>query len=287
VRASSHAIGFGRDTGLTASCAMQVLEKTVEHMRALMNRLDVLESQTSRKTSQQVEEAKPGRKRKRLASSPTTTTTSSSSNPVVVSGRSRQAISKTNGHSERRILKEEKLNEETSESSDEEPLVGRFPPKNDETKTEVRATPLPLPIPTRSNKTTISLIPLNNNNNNNNSQNQSSSRDPTHTQAHHTPVSFHLPLSRILNPSPPKRQPKLLPLSTFNSPTPSRTDSEATVLEEGLPSPGSDSGLGLGMVDGIAVRLGMCRREVVCATKAKANMAGAEILMTVKHCVSE
>jgi hypothetical protein len=226
-------------------------------MRALMNRLDVLESQTSRKTSQQVEEAKPGRKRKRLASSPTTTTTSSSSNPVVVSGRSRQAISKTNGHSERRILKEEKLNEETSESSDEEPLVGRFPPKNDETRTEVRARPLPLPIPTRSNKTTTSPIPLNNDNSHGQSHTHDRNHNPTHTRTHHTPVSFHLPLSRILNPSSPKRRPKLLPFSTLNSPTPSRTDSEATVLEEGLPSPGSDSGLGLGMVDGIAVRLGM------------------------------
>jgi hypothetical protein len=250
-----------------------------------MNRLDVLESQTSRKTSQQVEEAKPGRKRKRLASSPTTTTTSSSSNPVVVPGRSRQPISKSDRRPLRRVVEKPGVSEESSESSDEEPLVGRFLPKNDETKTEVRATPLPLPIPTRSNIITTSPIPPNTINSQ--SHTHDHNHNPTHTRTHHTPVSFHLPLSRILNPSSPKRQPKLLPPNTFNSPTPSRTDSEATVLEEGLPSPGSDSGLGLGMVDGIAVRLGMCRREVVCATKAKANMAGAEILMTVKHCVSE
>jgi hypothetical protein len=249
-----------------------------------MNRLDVLESQTSRKTSQQVEEAKQGRKRKRLASSPTTTTTSSSSNPVIVSGRSRQVISKSDRRPLRQVVEKLGVSEESSESSDEEPLVGRFLPKNDETKTEVRATPLPLPIPARSNKTTISFNPLNNNNN---SQNQSSSRndDPTHTQAHHTPVSFHLPLSRILNPSSPKRQPKLLPPSTFNSPTPSRTDSEATILEEGLPSPGSDSGLGLGMVDGIAVRMGMCRR-VVNLRKSE-NGAFTEILMVTVDFVTE
>lgn len=225
-----------------------------------MNRLDVLESQSSRKTSQQVEEAKPGRKRKRLASSPTTTTTtttSSSSNPVANPGRSCQVIFKSDRRPPRRVVEKLGVSEESSESSDEEPLVDRFLPKNDETKTEVRATPLPLPIQIRSSKTTTSPIPLNIINTQNHDQDHN--HNPGHTQTHHTPVSFHLPLSRILNPSSPKRQPKLLPpLSTFNSPTPSRTDSEATVLEEGLPSPGSDSGLGLGMVDGIAVRMGMC-----------------------------
>ena len=83
---------------------------------------------------------------------------------------------------------------------------------------------------------------------------------PLHAHSRlHLPVRLQatppLPISNLLNPTSPRLRTNA---SLFpSSPTPSRTDSEATVLESGLPSPGSSSGLtNLGMVDGIAVRVG-------------------------------
>ena len=245
-----------------------------------MNRLDVLESRQPQRSTQPVAEQKQARKRKRLASTPTTTTSTSNSTSTFSSdpksyphsGPSSIAAyrhtSSRLGRRSRPDSDREETSEADSESSEEEPLVGRRQverarqevSKPEESTRSDRVIPLPLPLPIRTNITSIN--------------GHSNTRHPASAQAHQSggpesrtllppkhrvhardPASSTLALSRILNPTSPRPRGRL-PLAAFNSPTPSRTDSEATVLEEGLPSPGSDSGLGLGMVDGIAVRMG-------------------------------
>lgn len=82
-----------------------------------------------------------------------------------------------------------------------------------------------------------------------------SSRSPSFVrsggaQTYNSSAALHI--SHLLSPSSPKQGARPS-LSNLASPTPSRTDSEATVPEQGLPSPGPASGLEFGLIDGIVV----------------------------------
>lgn len=260
-------------------------------MRSLMDRLDVLESrqhQTLAHPQSSLPQAavsagtesikeERSRKRKRMISTPTTVSSSSSS---VAEVRGRTYHPPDRKDTSRRLDKshvdaadeegededvEEEEDEKEGESSEEEPLVRHQRQGLSMSTLSSRTNPADQDQTTLPSPQGI-LYQLDHH-----PRTKHGSYEPGHA------VSQPIGLARILNPTtsatmntistPAKlttpvlknRLPLIMDsLVALNSPTPSRTDSEATVLEENLPEGGSDSGLdfSLGLVDGIAVRTG-------------------------------